>query len=70
MTSRSYFGKMNSALGSVVPLAMFSYLRQPKASEEQRRGEVQDNTFEDRFEFFLSETLSQIILIGDFMKLP
>ena len=23
MTSRSYFGKMNSALGSVVPLAMF-----------------------------------------------
>ena len=24
MTSRSYFGKMNSTLGSVVPLAMFS----------------------------------------------
>ena len=23
MTSRSYFGKMNSILGSVVPLAMF-----------------------------------------------
>ena len=23
MTSRSYFGKMNSTLGSVVPLAMF-----------------------------------------------
>ena len=32
MTSRSYFGKMNSILGSVVPLAMFyvflSYLRE------------------------------------------
>ena len=28
MTSRSYFGKMNSILGSVVPLAMFS----PRAS--------------------------------------
>ena len=26
MTSRSYFGKMNSTLGSVVPLAMFIYL--------------------------------------------
>ena len=25
MTSRSYFGKMNSILGSVVPLAMFHY---------------------------------------------
>jgi len=24
MTSRGYFGKMNSTLGSVVPLAMFS----------------------------------------------
>ena len=24
MTSRSYFGKMNSTLGSVVPLAMFT----------------------------------------------
>ena len=24
-TSRSYFGKMNSTLGSVVPLAMFSF---------------------------------------------
>ena len=23
MTSRNYFGKMNSTLGSVVPLAMF-----------------------------------------------
>ena len=27
MTSRSYFGKMNSTLGSVVPLAMFKYIR-------------------------------------------
>ena len=26
MTSRSYFGKMNSTLGSVVPLAMFVYV--------------------------------------------
>ena len=26
MTSRSYFGKMNSTLGSVVPLAMFFFL--------------------------------------------
>ena len=26
MTSRSYFGKMNSTLGSVVPLAMFELL--------------------------------------------
>ena len=26
MTSRSYFGKMNSTLGSVVPLAMFLFL--------------------------------------------
>ena len=26
MASRSYFGKMNSTLGSVVPLAMFSSL--------------------------------------------
>ena len=51
-------------------VVIISYLRQPKASEEQRRGEVQDNTFQDRFEFFLSATLSQIILIGDFMKLP
>ena len=25
MTSRSYFGKMNSTLGSVVPLAMFDH---------------------------------------------
>ena len=25
MTSRSYFGKMNSTLGSVVPLAMFYF---------------------------------------------
>ena len=25
MTSRSYFGKMNLILGSVVPLAMFKY---------------------------------------------
>ena len=25
MTSRSYFGKMNSTLGSVVPLAMVAY---------------------------------------------
>ena len=25
MTSRSYFGKMNSILGSVVPLAMFKH---------------------------------------------
>ena len=49
---------------------IISYLTQPKASEEQIRGEVQENTFQDRFEFFLSETLSQIILIGDFMKLP
>ena len=43
----------------IVSIAIIiSYLRQPKASEEQRRGEVQDNTFQDRFEFFLSETLS------------
>ena len=28
MTSRSYFDKMNSTLGSVVPLAMFTYLDQ------------------------------------------
>ena len=27
MTSRNYFGKMNSILGSVVPLAMFAFLR-------------------------------------------
>ena len=55
----------------IVSIAIIiSYLRQPKASEEQRRGEVQDNTFQDRFEFFLSETLSKIILIGEFMKLP
>ena len=27
MTSRSYFGKMNSTLGSVVPLAMFFSFR-------------------------------------------
>ena len=26
MTSRSYFGKMNSTLGSVVPLAMFIFM--------------------------------------------
>ena len=26
MTSRSYFGKMNSTLGSVVPLAMFGFI--------------------------------------------
>ena len=26
MTSRSYFGKMNSTLGSVVPLAMFAFI--------------------------------------------
>ena len=26
MTSRSYFGKMNSILGSVVPLAMFALI--------------------------------------------
>ena len=26
MTSRSYFGKMNSTLGSVVPLAMFLFV--------------------------------------------
>ena len=25
MTSRDYFGKMNSTLGSVVPLAMFTH---------------------------------------------
>ena len=29
MTSRSYFGKMNSTLGSVVPLAMFLSLSEP-----------------------------------------
>ena len=28
MTSRSYFGKMNSTLGSVVPLAMFTFFPQ------------------------------------------
>ena len=28
MTSRSYFGKMNSILGSVVPLAMFEEKKQ------------------------------------------
>ena len=55
----------------IVSIAIIiSYLRQPKASEEQIRGEVQENTFQDRFEFFLSETLSQIILKGDFMRLP
>ena len=27
MTSRSYFGKMNSTLGSVVPLAMFIFIK-------------------------------------------
>ena len=33
MTSRSYFGKMNSTLGSVVPLAMFeNILRNPSKS--------------------------------------
>ena len=26
MTSRSYFGKMNSTLGSVVPMAIFLFL--------------------------------------------
>ena len=63
--------KMLDILKEIVSIAVIiSYLRQPKASEEQRRGEVQDNTFQDRFEFFLSETLSQIILRGDFMKLP
>ena len=31
MTSRSYFGKMNSILGSVVPLAMFKRM-EPKNS--------------------------------------
>ena len=29
MTSRSYFGKMNSVLGSVVPLAMFHLIISP-----------------------------------------
>ena len=34
MTSRSYFGKMNSTLGSVVPLAMFSVIISgPKVSK-------------------------------------
>ena len=27
MTSRNYFGKQNSTLGSVVPLAMFVFIR-------------------------------------------
>ena len=50
----------------IVSIAIIiSYLRQPKASEEQIRGEVQENTFQDRFEFFLSETLSQIIIWVD-----
>ena len=32
MTSRSNFDKMNSTLGSVVPLAMFAYLIGPKSN--------------------------------------
>ena len=32
MTSRSYFGKMNSTLGSVVPLAMFLFMFLTKAA--------------------------------------
>ena len=36
MTSTNYFGKMNSTLGSVVPLAMFkSLLLQTKPSEAE-----------------------------------
>ena len=35
MTSRSYFGKMNSILGSVVHLAMFVSLHVPATSDMQ-----------------------------------
>ena len=41
MTSRSYFGKMNSTLGSVVPLAMFLFLPQHE-SDSTCRGDVGD----------------------------
>ena len=34
MTSRSYFGEMNSTLGSVVPLAMFTVLKQNRLVTE------------------------------------
>ena len=42
-------------------VVIISNLRQPKASAEHRRGELQDNTFQDHFKFFLSETSNQII---------
>ena len=35
MTSRSYFGKMNSTLGSVVPLAMFLKYRQEHVLKQE-----------------------------------
>ena len=35
MTSRSYFGKINSLLGSVVPLAMFLFREEPLLEGEE-----------------------------------
>ena len=35
MTSRNYFGQQNSTLGSVVPLAMFSFRRMPVSPTSQ-----------------------------------
>ena len=37
MTQRGYFGKYNSTLGSVVPLAMFSFQEEEIRKEEERR---------------------------------
>ena len=45
MTQRSYFGKMNSTLGSVVPLAMFIFGCQPNNAKKNIAKGITDRSF-------------------------
>ena len=58
MTSKSYFGKMNSTLGSVVPLAMFLWYRLKKCGESLDFKPI-DGVF-NRYSISISTLLSSL----------
>ena len=59
MTSRSYFGKMNSILGSVVPLAMFLFWKGTHPEDPLMSETVQEKKQERK----AAKTLSFILLV-------
>ena len=66
LTSRSYFGKMNSTLGSVVPLAMFSFVIDTMPLENRILG-LHSSSNEYMNRVYKSEVSKRVPLLACFL---